>query len=133
MIAGAPTTGIYSVAFRDADHGVLVGGDYTKPEAAWRNAAFTSDGGTTWTGVADGFQPRGQRAAVAWVPGRRDTLVTVGRTGTDTSLDGGRTWAPLNNEGYYALSFAPSGEGFAVGADGRAARLRYGKADSAAN
>lgn len=125
MISGEPTTGIYSVAFRDADHGVLVGGDYTKPDVADRNAAFTLDGGTTWMSVLDGSQPRGQRAAVAWVPGRRDTLLTVGRSGTDYSVDGGRTWAPLSDAGYYALSFAPTGEGWAVGAGGRAARLVY--------
>jgi photosystem II stability/assembly factor-like uncharacterized protein len=127
MISGEPTTGIYSVAFRDADHGILVGGDYTNPENADRNAAFTTDGGVTWTNVPAESLPRGQRASVAWVPGRRDTLITVGRTGTDYSEDSGRTWAPLNDEGYYALSFAPTGEGWAVGADGRAARLAFGK------
>jgi hypothetical protein len=62
---------------------------------------------------------------VAWVPGRRDTLVTVGSSGTDYSLDGGRTWTPLGQDGYYALSFAPTGEGWAVGSDGRAAQLVY--------
>ena len=34
MLSGKNTTGIYSVAFRDAQHGVVVGGDYTTPEAA---------------------------------------------------------------------------------------------------
>ncbi len=125
MISGEPTTGIYSVAFRDTKHGVLVGGDYTKPDEAYRNAAYTSDGGNTWTGVVDGSQPRGQRAAVAWGPGRRHTLITVGSSGTDYSLDGGRTWAPLSEKGYFALSFAPTAEGWAVGAGGRAARLIY--------
>ena len=125
MISGEPATGIYSVAFRDATHGVLVGGDYTRPEVADRNAAFTLDGGAAWTAVDEGSLPRGQRAAVAWVPGQRDTLITVGRLGTDFSIDGGRTWSRLSDEGYYALSFAPTGEGWAVGADGRAARLAY--------
>jgi len=129
MISGEPTTGIYSVAFRDANHGVVVGGDYTKPDEAHRNAAYTTDGGVTWTSVSAGDLPRGQRAAVAWVPGRRNTLITVGRTGTDYSLDGGRTWLPLNEDGYYALSFAPTGEGWAVGADGRVARLAITPSD----
>ena len=109
----------------------MVGGDYTKPEEAYRNAAYTQDGGRTWTSVIAGSQPRGQRAAVAWVPGRKHTLVTVGRTGTDYSLDGGRTWTPLNEDAYYALSFAPTGEGWAVGADGRAARLAFPASDEA--
>lgn len=126
MIFGVATTGVYSVAFRDANHGVLVGGDYTSPDVAERNAAFTTDGGITWTSVAAASLPRGQRASVAWIPGRQDTLITVGRTGTDYSRDGGRTWAALNDQGYYALSFTPNGEGWAVGADGRAARLAFG-------
>ncbi len=125
MTSGEDTTGIYSVAFRDLNRGVLVGGDYKNLDESDLNAAYTSDGGDTWTSVDDGSRPRGQRAAVAWMPGRGETLITVGRSGTDYSLDGGRTWAPLSEEGYYALSFAPTGEGWAVGADGRAARLRF--------
>lgn len=125
MISGESTSGIYSVAFRDATHGVLVGGDYRAPDVADRNAAFTEDGGDTWTAVAKESLPRGQRAAVAWIPGQRDALIAVGRLGTDYSIDGGRTWVPLGDEGYYAVSFSPTGEGYAVGADGRAARLAY--------
>ncbi len=41
------TSGIYSVAFRDARHGVIVGGDYSKESVAIDNAAVTSDGGST--------------------------------------------------------------------------------------
>ena len=125
MISGEATSGIYSVAFRDAAHGVLVGGDYTKPDIADRNAAYTADGGETWTPVPTESLPRGQRDAVAWIPGQRDALITVGRLGTDYSIDGGRTWSPLSDEGYYAVSFAPTGEGWAVGVDGRAAKLAY--------
>lgn len=123
MISGEPTTGIYSIAFRDSLSGVVVGGDYTRPEQAMRNAAFTTDGGLTWNPVPEDSLPRGQRAAAAWIPGLDQALITVGRTGTDYSQDGGRTWAPLNDQGFYALSFAPDGSGWAVGADGRAARL----------
>ncbi len=123
MIAGTATTGIYSVAFGDALRGVLVGGDYTAPERQERNAAVTTDGGISWTPVPPDAAPRGQRAAVAWVPDREATLLATGRTGTDISLDGGRSWQAFSDEGYYALSFASSGEGWAVGAEGRAARL----------
>lgn len=121
IVAGERATGIYSIAFSDERHGVIVGGDYTAPERAERNAAFTSDGGRTWE-LADRL-PRGHRAAVAWVPGRLSTLVTVGRAGTDWSTDGGRTWRSLSDEGFYAIAFAPTGEGWAAGSEGRIGRL----------
>src|SRR4029078_8258389 len=49
IIATSPNCGIYSIAFRDALHGVVVGGDYSKPRDATNNVAITSDGGATWT------------------------------------------------------------------------------------
>ena len=45
------TSGIYSVAFRDALNGVVVGGDYSKETEAINNAAITRDGGRTWMAV----------------------------------------------------------------------------------
>jgi len=123
MAAGKNTTGIYSIAFRDALHGVVVGGDYTAPASIERNAAYSRDGGVTWMPVEPNVAPRGHRAAVGWVPGRERTLVTVGRGGSDYSLDDGKSWMALGEEGYYALAFAPSGAVWAVGSKGRAARL----------
>lgn len=122
MIQGEATTGIYSVAFLDDQRGIVVGGDYTTPDDATSNAAVSVDGGASWTAVTTGLS--GYRSAVAFVPGRADVLVAVGRAGCDWSSDGGRSWRPFaEGEGYYALAFAPDGEGYAVGAGGRAARL----------
>src|SRR4029453_6596097 len=48
-LASGKSAGIYSVAFRDPLHGVIVGGDYAKDADAVDNVAVTSDGGKTWT------------------------------------------------------------------------------------
>ena len=48
MIHGADSTGIFSIAFRDAMHGVLAGGDYKRPNDDGPNLAFTDDGGKSW-------------------------------------------------------------------------------------
>src|SRR5438552_5470270 len=49
IIAGAASAGIFSIAFRDRHHGMIVGGDFRKPNDSGATAAITSDGGTTWT------------------------------------------------------------------------------------
>jgi photosystem II stability/assembly factor-like uncharacterized protein len=48
-IPAGPSAGIFSIAFRDELHGVIVGGDYKKERDAVDNVAVTSDGGATWT------------------------------------------------------------------------------------
>ncbi len=117
------SAGIFSIAFRDARHGVVVGGDYNKENEAIDNAAFTSDGGVTWTLVKErGLS--GFRSVVAWVPGMASALVAVGPSGADWSSDDGRSWTPLAGDGFDTLSFAGSARtGWASGSRGRIAKL----------
>ena len=49
MVHGPDSAGIFSIAFRDATHGVIAGGDYKRPNDDGPNLAFTEDGGKTWT------------------------------------------------------------------------------------
>jgi photosystem II stability/assembly factor-like uncharacterized protein len=49
MVHGPDSAGIFSIAFRDATHGVIAGGDYRHPNDDGPNLAFTEDGGKTWT------------------------------------------------------------------------------------
>jgi photosystem II stability/assembly factor-like uncharacterized protein len=120
-LAAGPTAGIYSMAFRDARHGVVVGGDYAKETEAVSNAAVTTDGGATWT-LAAGLG--GFRSVVAHVPGTAMTWLAVGPSGADISTDDGRTWAPINGAGYDTFSFAPGRPfGWGAGSRGRIGRL----------
>ncbi len=121
--AGIASAGIFSIAFRDEQHGVIVGGDYQKPELAGRNVALTSDGGATWSLVDSTASPGGYRSAIAFVPGARGTtLVAVGLTGTDESRDGGVTWTHVDATAYNSVAFASEAFGWAVGPKGRIAR-----------
>ena len=115
VAAGAESAGIFSIAFRDKDHGMIVGGNYRKPDDIGATAAITSDGGKTWTPL-DKKLPF--RSAVAWA---KDRWVAVGTSGSHVSLDDGATWKPLDRENYNSVGFAPSGEGWAVGPKGRIA------------
>jgi photosystem II stability/assembly factor-like uncharacterized protein len=49
IMHGEPSQGIFSIAFRDTKHGVIVGGDYKQPAKTGANIAFTSNGGKSWT------------------------------------------------------------------------------------
>ena len=118
------STGIFSVAFRDALHGVAVGGDYKKEKEGVDNAAITSDGGKTWTLV----KVSGFRSVVRYMPGTANSLVAVGPQGADHSDDGGKTWTPMAipapMTGWHTLSFSPSGKtAFAAGGRGGIAKL----------
>ena len=100
-----PSVGIFSIAFSDDAHGIVVGGDYKLESEAVDNAAVTTDGGRTWRAI-QGLS--GFRSAVAYVPGRTQTVVAVGPSGTDLSMDGGQTWKPIAGAGFHALSIAPT-------------------------
>jgi photosystem II stability/assembly factor-like uncharacterized protein len=124
VAAGTSSAGIFSLAFRDAETGVAAGGDYRKEGEPGDNLAVTADGGASWTTPGQA-RLRGFRSGVAFVPGfGRAWLLAVGPGGTDLSLDGGRAWLALDGPGYHAMSVtAAGGDGWAVGEDGRIARL----------
>jgi photosystem II stability/assembly factor-like uncharacterized protein len=121
-VKSGQSSGIFSICFRDARHGVIVGGDYQKEHEASDNLAVTSDGGRTWklvTGLT------GFRSVVAYVPGTR-TLVAIGPGGADYSLDDGHTWTPITGPGFDTFSFARGGKiGWAAGARGAIGRLSF--------
>jgi photosystem II stability/assembly factor-like uncharacterized protein len=122
-IISGKSAGIFSVAFRDAKNGVVVGGDYTKEGESKNNAATTRDGGKTWTTI-NVAQPNGYRSCVAYVRGARaPVLIAVGPSGSDYSTDQGASWKSFSTEGFHTASFAhASGAGWAAGEQGRIAK-----------
>jgi photosystem II stability/assembly factor-like uncharacterized protein len=119
-----PSAGIFSLAFSDVKHGIVVGGDYKAESAVNNNAALTADGGATWTPMKglSGF-----RSVAAYLPGNGATIVAAGPAGTDVSTDRGKTWTPIPGPGFHAFSFARRGTvGYGVGEKGSAAKLVKG-------
>jgi photosystem II stability/assembly factor-like uncharacterized protein len=114
-------SGIFSLAFADTRHGIVVGGDYMHPELREHNIALTSDGGRTWIEPSRN-PPTGYRSAVTYVPVKK-AWIAVGTSGSDISYDNGATWEPLGREAFNAVSFARSGKGWAVGPNGAVAVL----------
>lgn len=123
-VATGEATGIFSIAFRDDTHGVVVGGNYTREADAVANVARTADGGATWQ-PAPAPALSGYRSVVAWLPGTERSLLAIGPAGADWSIDGGRRWTAVEGPGFDTFSPAPQGEvGWAAGAGGRLARVR---------
>ncbi len=121
-IATGEATGIFSVAFRDTRHGVVVGGNYSQERTTGANVAVTSDGGVTWT-LAPAPGVSGFRSAAVWLPSVRAWL-TVGPAGSDRADEAAGAWTPAGGDGYDAVSIhAASGTGWATGSGGRIARV----------
>jgi photosystem II stability/assembly factor-like uncharacterized protein len=122
-VATGQATGIFSIAFRDASNGVVVGGNYQQEDDARDNVAVTADGGRTWVRPS-GTGLSGFRSVVTWLPGRGRSLLAIGPRGSDWSAVDGQTWTPAGGEGYDAFSLSPRGDvGWATGAGGRIARV----------
>lgn len=113
MPSGTAGSGIFSIAMRDALNGVIVGGNYEKPDEINNNLAFTSDGGKTWA-TAKGLG--GYRSGIAYVDAK--TIVAVGSSGSDLSKDGGKTWSALDKANYNAVAAKGKKAIWAVGAGG---------------
>lgn len=121
MPAAKPAEGAFSLSLGPDGSGVVVGGDFTARErGGTRCAAFTTDGGKTWSAPEVG--PRGQRAGSCAIPGGR--FLATGQTGTDATRDGGRTWEAFSDEGFHCVDAAPDGTVWFAGHRGRVARLR---------
>jgi photosystem II stability/assembly factor-like uncharacterized protein len=118
---GSAGTGIFSIAMRDDKHGLIVGGNYEKPDRNANNLAWTKDGGKTWN-LGEGLS--GYRSAVAYI--NKDTVVTVGSNGSDMSIDGGKSWKRLDSENYNSVQ-AQGTRIWAVGPNGRISRLNVKK------
>ncbi|MGA3211672.1 MAG: hypothetical protein ABSD20_10220 [Terriglobales bacterium] len=114
MPHGDPTAGIFSVAFIDARHGVIAGGDYKHPEAGVANLSTSDDGGATWKLVKNEEQQ--YFSAIAFVS-RPACQVTVGPSVSAFSIDGLQNWGWFSPTGFNAVG-VNRGIAFAVGPKG---------------
>ena len=115
LASGTDSSGVFSLAFRDQDHGMAVGGDYKKPNESQGTAAWTGDGGKTWTAAIR--PPNGYRSTVAWDEAD-NAWIAAGTNGSDVSFDDGKTWQYLDSGKWNALSLP-----WVVGPEGRIAKL----------
>jgi len=124
IVHGNEFQGINSIAFRDAKHGVIAGGDYMNPEHTGPNLASTDDGGLTWK--LSPVSPQTYMSAVAFAkpdsvkPGAASTAVMVVGTTRSAYADdlAIASWQKTWDLNLNALSISPSGDAIAVGPKG---------------
>lgn len=117
------SSGVFSIGSRPSsarraigtDILVAVGGDFTKPNDPQRTAASRIEYDGPW--IPSTTPPHGYRSAVQWSEPLK-LWITVGTNGSDISRDDGKTWQPLDDGNWNALSLP-----FVVGPNGRIARL----------
>jgi hypothetical protein len=89
-------------------------------------ASVTYDGGRTWKLVAADKAPKGYRSGSSFVPGTFGTVIAVGPSGSDFSLDGGLSWTRFYDGSFDSVECAghgPHAACWASGAKGAVARL----------
>jgi photosystem II stability/assembly factor-like uncharacterized protein len=130
IVQGTAASGVFTVAFRDAEHGILAGGDLEQPDTRSRNVAVSSDGGKTWTRATNAPFP-GPVYGLSYVsghdrgPNNRNVVVT-GPGGAAWSPDEGETWTRLRGvRDYWAVAFANSQVGWFVGTEGRILKITF--------
>ncbi len=140
-LRGSPSAGIFSVAFRDAWHGMIGGGDLDPSAPPFDQTATSSDGGTTWTitkeqpniGTVFGLSYAGElgigRGHAGEDHDRADanqTVVVTGPGGSAWTPDEGSTWLTLPDvTGFWGVAFGSPKTGWLVGTGGRILRIDF--------
>ena len=116
ILAGKEAQGIFSLAVGKGKNWVAVGGDYSQANQSTKTAIYTHDAGKTWQVSTQ--TPQGYRSGAAYAKG--SIFMCVGTSGSDVSMDNGKTWQSLNTFNLNAIRFVKnSTTGWAVGRDGQ--------------
>jgi len=141
-LVSSPSAGAVSVAFRDAWHGIVGGGDLASNSSA--DAATSDDGGRTWT-LTTKPPVRGTIFCLAYIRGNRHgdddeadnehahTVVITAETEPNYdsgsaawTTDEGQTWHALPQvSGYWAVGFANPHAGWFVGNNGQILKISF--------
>ena len=142
-IVAGPAGGGFSIAFRDARRGILVGGDLEN-DGTTENVAVSRDGGKSWT-LASPTPFPGAAYGAAYVddgaPGHSGlhgrgrghghkhgdrSVVATGPGGAAYSHNEGGTWTLIPDvANYWAVAFAGCETGWFVGTDGRILKIEF--------
>lgn len=128
IIQGKETTGANSIAVWDrykrkgGNQLVVVGGDFTKPNADTLNCFYSINHGKTWK--ASKIPPHGYRSCVEYLD--KKVLVSCGPTGVDYSIDNANTWKLISQQSFHVCRIAKLGRTvYLAGTNGKVGKLIY--------
>ena len=146
-VQGTATSGVFTVAFRDSQHGILGAGELAAPTASADTIARSQDGGKSWQlatrppfpgavyGLSYVLDPRrfgygaaGEASANSSVLTSYDDrrVVITGPGGAAWSADEGNTWVSLPDvANYWAVAFSNQNAGWLVGTGGRILKISF--------
>ncbi len=137
-LRGSPSGGNFSVAFRDARHGIIGGGDIGPAALPFDQTAVSSDGGKTWTitaeqpniGTVFGLSYAGEvgigRGPDNDVANANRTVVVTGPGGSAWTPNEGSSWFTLPGvTGCWGVAFGSPKVGWLVGTNGQIQRIDF--------
>jgi photosystem II stability/assembly factor-like uncharacterized protein len=129
-IPRSPSSGIFSLCFRDQNLGIAVGGNFQSESSTTGNVAISENGGHSWR-LPSGRTPGGFRSCVLSIQdGYRSMFLCCGPNGTDASLDG-EDWQPVSPIGFHTLSVGRDGSVWGAGAKGQTGKTTLDAIDGA--
>ncbi len=119
---GKATCGANSVAVKDENTLIVVGGDYLNVDSASNNCFITKDGGNTWS--VPQVPPHGYRSCVQYLGGKE--WVCCGTNGVDYTKDDGKTWKWISQDDFNVCNKAKYGKAvFFAGDNGAIGKLIF--------
>ena len=115
-----------AVSFRDADHGIAVGGriDAYTTDTSAAAVAVTQDGGQTWV-LRNRPGRAGALFAVTWLTGvGPEAALAAGPGGLFVTRDAGRTWTTLDERPFWSVA-AAGRTAWGAGPRGTAVRVEF--------
>lgn len=120
ILQGKTSTGANSIAIKNKNIFIIVGGDFNSKDDTTQNCCITNDGGKTF--IPPAIRPHGYRSCVEYL--QQTTWISCGLSGVDISKDDGQRWRWISKEGFHVCRKAKKGKAvFFAGGGGRIGKL----------
>ena len=120
IIQGKETTGANSIAVKNSNTFIVVGGDFNTKDSTTKNCFISTNKGRSFTAPAT--PPHGYRSCVEYL-GKKN-WISCGLNGVDYSTDEGQHWTWISKEGFHVVRKAKKGKAvFLAGGNGRIGKL----------